>query len=179
MRPMLGPNHPAYGTTEADAEAVVSSNGSGHPAEVTLPALPEVRRWVTRTRQDRAALQARADLLKLQFEPLRRELAGVERSIKVLDHFLAQVAVAGDDAAGAAQPNGRQREHRGRPLPDGQWSRKFAACQGCGTIERKHKAGGLCGLCYDSPTSRRLPAPADEMSITSDVSITSDAGGTL
>jgi len=33
--------------------------------------------------------------------------------------------------------------------PPGQWAIRHVACVGCGTIERPHKALGLCGRCYE------------------------------
>jgi hypothetical protein len=167
---MLGPSHPAYGHEAAEtgsdalsaqvdilSSRVVSTNGSTPThAEVTLPALPEVKRWVTRTRQDRAALQARADRIRAAWEPIRKQLADIHQSIKVLDHFLGQVAIAGDEAKA---PDAGKTGPRGLPLAEGQWSRKFAACQGCGTTERKHKALGYCARCLDTPSNRVLQQP--------------------
>ena len=34
------------------------------------------------------------------------------------------------------------------------WSRKFKACVKCGRTKYKHKARGLCKLCYDAPYTR-------------------------
>lgn len=114
-------------------------------AAVTLPSGPEMRRWIERTRAERAALQERAERVREKFEPIRKELAGIERSIKVLDHFLSQVTV--EDAPATAT---RSSSRRGRPLlPPGQWSRKHDRCLDCGTTERKHKAQGYCTVCYE------------------------------
>jgi hypothetical protein len=118
------------------------------PTQVSLPDIPEIRGWIETTQAKRAALQVRADRLREQFDPLRQQLAAVERSIKVLDHFLNQVTIT----TGAAMP---VRRPRGGPaLLSGQWSRKHGACRGCGTADAPHKAQGYCKGCYDKHVAR-------------------------
>jgi hypothetical protein len=146
---------------EARLTPVHGPQEAASPTRVTLPPVPEIRRWIDRTTQERAALQERADRLREQFEPLRKQLAGIERSIKVLDHFLAQVSLS-DDAPDARAP---LRAVRGRPggrLPVGQWSRKHAACRACGTAAIPHKAQGYCGGCYDREVRSATRAPAQD-----------------
>lgn len=135
--PAIGPAHPDFGKSPVVAPSA--------PSTVTLPSVPEIHRWVERTRQERAALQARADRLREQFEPLRKQLAGIERSIKMLDQILAQVAIDGEATNGTAQARGSR---PGARLPAGAWSRKHAACLMCGTAEKPHKAKGYCWDCY-------------------------------
>lgn len=136
--PMLGPSHPDF-----DKGAAATP---GAATQVVLPSSPEMRRWVERTHHEREALKVRAERLREQFEPIRKTLAGIERSIKVLDHFRAQVSVEGAARNGA--PTNRPGK-RGAPLPDGQWSRNHAACLMCGKTENTHKAKGYCSGCYD------------------------------
>jgi hypothetical protein len=128
--------------TDSARTAAAPATPNGAAAPVTLPAGPEMHRWIERTRQERQALVDRAARLRERFEPIRRELAGIERSIKVLDHFLAQVTV--EDGPEPTAKSGR----RGVSLLNGQWSREHAACLGCGTTERKHIGNGYCSLCY-------------------------------
>ena len=118
------------------------ANGQGKA--VTLPSTPEVRRWIERTKQEREALLLRAAQVRERVEPLRKQLGGIERSIKVLDHFLAQVALDSEPMDAAPV-----RSNRGGARLKDRWSRKYAACLGCGTTERRHKAQGYCGPCYD------------------------------
>lgn len=125
-------------------------------APVTLPAVPEIRRWIERTRHERAGLQDRANRLREQFEPLRSQLAGIERSIKVLDHFLGQVTVEGGDSTNGSAPS---LWAIGRRLEPGQWSRQHASCRGCGTTERRHKANGYCTRCESRVRQQSIVAP--------------------
>ena len=49
------------------------------------------------------------------------------------------------------------RHHASELKLNGRWSIKYAACQGCGTIERPHKARGYCHRCYDRLVLGILP----------------------
>jgi hypothetical protein len=119
-------------------------------APVALPDVPEIRAWIESTHQKRAALQGRADRLREQFEPLRKKLAGIERSIKVLDHFLGQITVDGESEDAPSKAS-----RRGVRLLSGKWSRQYDACRACGTDEKSHKAQGYCKGCYDTHVARK------------------------
>lgn len=126
------------------------------PNQVQLPDLPELRAWIDATKQKRQRLQDRAERLREEFEPLRKKLAGVERSIKVLDHFLKQVSVE-------PSPESTSERAKRPSLLGDRWSRKYPACRACGSsdkVNHPHKAQGYGKQCYDKHIAGAAPLEA-------------------
>lgn len=111
-----------------------------------VSALDEAQRWYEDVVRLCDGLAEEEAALLEKLTSVRVQLARFRRVVAIfVDPAETEAPSAAADMPLAAPAGERRRS----PAPLTRWSRKHDACVQCGRSDRKHKARGRCGPCYD------------------------------